>query len=397
MNLPSPETFDYRDKAQFEQVYQQLGSCQAVSDYLAQAGRELSRSGVNIWRTRHGVDVAQDAYRLRGAVAEGAPADGALADSLKHHLKRCRTSRTVEQLSDHFGLPPREIRAALAVLEESATLIEVVDDTVTLESDLQMHEAPQRIDMSKYAETEIAFGWTADNHLGSKYERLDVLEALFDRYEAEGVKTVYQGGNILDGEATFNKFDIYARGVEEQVANLIEKWPRREGIITYFVTGDDHEGWYVQREHLNIGEKIEHDAYRAGRDDLRHLGYMERDIAYEQPGGSARIRVIHAGGGSAYATSYTSQKYVETLQGGDKPQIVLVGHFHKFDYSYPREVHVIQMGATQDQTPFMRKRRLQSHVGGGIAWVKQNTLGIFTSVKVEWIPFFDRRFYEYRW
>jgi hypothetical protein len=124
---------------------------------------------------------------------------------------------------------------------------------------------------------------------------------------------------------------------------------------------------------------------------------MERDIEFVQPKGSSILRVIHAGGGSSYATSYTSQKYVESLQGGEKPAIVLVGHFHKFDWCNPREVHVIQMGCTEDQTPFMRKRRLQAHVGGGILWLTQNELGIFTSVKVQWFGYYDRKFYEYRW
>jgi len=71
---------------------------------------------------------------------------------------------------------------------------------------------------------------------------------------------------------------------------------------------------------------IEDEAKRNGRNDLIFIGHMERDIEYKQAKGSSIIRVIHAGGGSAYAVSYTSQKYVESLQGGEKPQIVLVGH-----------------------------------------------------------------------
>ena len=166
---------------------------------------------------------------------------------------------------------------------------------------------------------------------------------------------------------------------------------------TKIISGDDHEGWYVQREHINVGKVMQLYAREAGRDDLEDLGYMERDIAYEQPGGRSIIRVIHAGGGSAYATSYTSQKYAESLQGGEKPDIVLVGHFHKFEYGYPREIHMIQGGTTCDQTPHMRKKKLQAHVGGCILWVVQNERGIFTSVKVQWIPFFDKKFFAYKW
>lgn len=142
---------------------------------------------------------------------------------------------------------------------------------------------------------------------------------------------------------------------------------------------------------------MEDAAKRYGRDDLIDLGYMERDIEFKTNKGSSIVRVIHAGGGSAYATSYTSQKYVESLQGGEKPHIVLVGHYHKFNYAYARGVHVIQGGTTEDQTPFMRKKNIPAHLGGTILWLRQNERGIFTSVKVEWIPFFDKKFYSYKW
>jgi len=71
--------------------------------------------------------------------------------------------------------------------------------------------------------------------------------------------------------------------------------------------------------------------------------------------------------------------------------------FHKFDYSYLRNVYIIQGGCTEDQTPFLRKKRIEAHVGGVVLWVKQNDLGVFTSVKVEWIPFYDKKSYIYHW
>lgn len=397
LNAPlEAQEFDHRDKGQFLALYQWAGSVDKMAAWLRREGNPRSRECLYNWRNMHGIPISHPGYRDRFE-PEQVLNDTALPGRLKAYLKTCVEHQSVEQLADHFSCCPREIRDAIVELETNATLLDTDNDLVALERDLKTHEAPLAIDFSKYAETEYPLGVVADNHIGSKYERLDVLESLFDRFQSYGVQTVYQCGNIIDGEARFNKFDIYAHGVEGQVANLIEKWPRRAGIVTQFVTADDHEGWYVQREHIDVGKKIEHDAYEAGRDDLRHLGYMERDIEYRQENGSNRIRVIHAGGGSTYATSYTSQKYVESLQGGDKPPLVFVGHFHKFDYSFPRNVHIIQAGCTEDQTPFMRKRRIEAHVGGCVVWVKQNTLGLFTSVKVEWVNFYDKTFYAYRW
>jgi predicted phosphodiesterase len=320
-------------------------------------------------------------------------------DKLLAVLARTRGKVSVVELADRFGVAPRVIQALIDALRaEKNVLVDIVGDRPQLASSIPTAEKPFRIDLAKHPEETMIFGVIGDTHLGSKYERLDVLEALFDRFAAEGVQRVYLAGNMIDGEAKFNRYDIYVHGVEGQVANFVAKFPQREGIETHFVTGDDHEGWYIQREHVNVGQVIVDRARAAGRSDLVYLGHIEHDVEFEQAdGGSAVLRIVHGGGGSAYAISYKAQKYVETLQGGEKPKIVVLGHYHKYDVGYPREVHVIQPGCTQDQTPFLRKLQIQAMVGGCIMWVRRNDLGIFTGVRVEWFPFYDRKFYTYHW
>jgi len=301
-------------------------------------------------------------------------------------------------LADRFNVPPKKIYEAVEDLKKKNVIVDNFENgNVQLAREIKPTEKPMVIDIHKHEEEEFCIGVTADNHLGSKYERLDVLNALYDRFKDYGVKTVYDCGNWIDGESRYNKYDIYVHGVNAQIKNFVERFPYRDGIKTYFISGDDHEGWYVQREHIDIGQVMVDAAKNAGRNDFVNLGYMERDIVYRREKGKSIIRVIHAGGGSTYAISYTSQKYAESLQGGEKPDIILVGHYHKFEYSYPREIHIIQPGCTQDQTPFMRKKRIQAMVGGCVLWIKQNDLGIFTSVKVEWLPFFDKKFFRYHW
>jgi len=110
------------------------------------------------------------------------------------------------------------------------------------------------------------------------------------------------------------------------------------------------------------------------------------------------MRVVHPGGGSAYAISYTDQKRVESYQGGEKPSIELVGHYHKYNVGYPREVTTVQAGCTCDQTLFMRKKRLQAMVGFLIVEIQQDKSdGHIDRVRHEFFPFFDRGFYERRY
>jgi UDP-2,3-diacylglucosamine pyrophosphatase LpxH len=304
---------------------------------------------------------------------------------------------SVIDVANKFNVSPNAAVRAIEQLQQGKVLLDFDGDCVSLGKQLKPSEAPFVIDWRKHKEVITPIGFIADTHIGSKYERLDALNNFYDRCWYARVKHVYLAGNLIEGDARFNTFSRYVSGINDQVKNFLEKFPQRRGITTHFLTGDDHEGWYIQRENINIGEYIEMKAHEAGRKDLVYIGHMERDIELHQDNGSAIVRIIHAGGGSAYATSYTSQKYVESLQGGEKPQIVVIGHFHKFDWCYPREVHCVQVASFKDQDDWMRKKRLQSAVGGVIGWIRQADNGILTSVKMEFFPYFDKRYYEHLW
>jgi len=309
-----------------------------------------------------------------------------------------KTKLTLLDLCNKFDYSPQRVEKAIKdLIEKGHNLEYTAGNKLEISKDIPVQK-PLILDTKDYFGNDwLRFGVIADTHLVSKYARLDVINALYDIFQKEGIKTVLHGGNWIDGEARFNKYDILTSGVENQIKYFIENYPQREGIETKIISGDDHEGWYVQREGLNIGKVMQDRARQAGRKDLIDLGYMERDLVFKKGKGKSTIRVMHAGGGTTYAISYTSQKYVESLQGGEKPALALVGHFHKYDHSYLREVNIIQPGATQDQTPFMRKKRIQSMVGGCILEVKQDNDGNFIRTKTEWMPFYDKKFYEYKW
>jgi len=251
-----------------------------------------------------------------------------------------------------------------------------------------------RIDISRMQDKIIRFGATADNHLNSKYERLDVLHAIYDFYEQEGIDTVYNGGNWIDGEARFNRQEVLNHGLSSQINYFIENYPQRKGLTTYFIAGDDHEGWYWQREGINIGEYMQMKAEMKGRSDLKYLGYLEYDIEYKTKSGAVKVRLMHGGGGSAYAISYSPQKMIESFQGGEKPNVLLLGHYHKADYMFYRNVHCLQLGTTQDQSTFMRKRKIQASLGAWLVEMHVSEDGSVLRFKPEWISFFDKSYYN---
>ncbi len=239
------------------------------------------------------------------------------------------------------------------------------------------------------------FGLISDTHLCNKFERLDVLELAYDEFAARKITTVLHAGNMIDGECKWNRYEINAHGIDDQCLYAADHLPQRSGIKTLFVSADCHEGWYIQSTGLNVGWYMENRMrVLGGRSDVVHIGHLENDILIKQEYGETRMRIMHPGGGSAYALSYPSQKMVEAFQGGQKPHLLIMGHFHKYDTCYPREVTTIQCGCLQDQSSFMRKRKLPAHVGFCIVTIHSRADGTLGHVGVEWFPYYDAQYHR---
>jgi hypothetical protein len=117
------------------------------------------------------------------------------------------------------------------------------------------------------------------------------------------------------------------------------------------------------------------------------LGEDQARIAFATPEGRFEIMLLHPDGGSAYALSYKPQKICESLEGGSKPNLLGVGHFHKAEFipAY-RNIAVFQVGTFEKQTPFMARKGLAAHVGG---WIVSVTVGKTSNViRGEFVAFY---------
>ncbi len=245
------------------------------------------------------------------------------------------------------------------------------------------------------------FAGVGDTHLGSKLERLRELQNFYDLVERNDIKTVLHSGNYIDGEGAYNRYELKVHGMDAQLEYMMENYPRKKGIKTYMVSGDDHEGWYAKREGIDIGFYMEKVMERGGRHDLRNLGYMESfvPLRHVKTGKEAMLHIVHPGGGSAYAISYTMQKQIEAYEGGEKPAIVLAGHYHKAEFLPCRNVFGFQTGCFQDQTTFMRKKKLVAVIGGWIIFARQNPqTGAIEEIVQYFKQYFNRGYYvNNRW
>lgn len=213
---------------------------------------------------------------------------------------------------------------------------------------------------------EACFGLISCTHLGSLYSHLDGLRAFYAEAKRAGATMVLHCGDVCDGHKMYKgqEYEQADIGWEAQAQRFTDSAPA--DLPTYFITGN-HDESLKKLAGLAPGADL---ARR--RSDWHLIGSCSGRVEL-QAGGSRRyiVDLMHPGGGSSYALSYRPQKIVEQLEGGTKPDLLAIGHYHKAEWipSY-RNVCVVQAGTFQRQTPFMRDLGLAAHVGGWIFRVR---------------------------
>jgi hypothetical protein len=227
----------------------------------------------------------------------------------------------------------------------------------------------------------IRFGLMGDTQINSKYTQLTHLHALYDIYAREGIRTVYHTGDMDEGELMRqgHQYECYTQGADDHVDEIARVYPKRAGMVTHFITGN-HDASIIKHCGYNIGPAI-----ASKRDDMRYLG---RDCAIVQLTPNCSLELRHPWDGTAYALSYKTQKMIDAMQGGEKPNLLAVGHYHKLEYLFYRNVHCFQTGTLQAQTPHMRGKGIAAMMGGWIIEVEVADDGTVRCVKQQLIPFY---------
>jgi len=318
-----------------------------------------------------------------------------------HGLLLKGVKRTSYKLAEALDAKPEDVLYAIGELKDRGVKIESggLDDLIYLSTRTPppaTYTGGPAITITSRPDNTFCFGAMGDLHAGSKYSRWDVREDLIRRCEAAGAQAIFDTGNWIDGEASFNKYDLEAVGLNAQCKMLAERHPKTK-LPIYAVTGDDHEGWYESREGVDIGWYCEKTMREAGH-NWTSLGYMESHVRLlnANSGESHFLAVVHPGGGSAYAISYRPQKIIESYEGGEKPSVVFFGHYHKLDAGNIRNVWYGQTGCCQDQTPFMRKKSLESHLGGlpDIRLEQDPRTGAIIGFNPGMVRYFNRGYYD---
>lgn len=230
--------------------------------------------------------------------------------------------------------------------------------------------------------TEIRFALIGDTHIGSKYTQFTHLHGFYDILAAEGVTDVYHAGDITDGlkMRVGHEYELYEISADEMRDDVIRNYPIRPGVTTHFITGN-HDASLYKQVGYDIGPAI-----AEKRPDMEYLG---RDCTIVQLAPGCKLELRHPWDGSAYAMSYKPQKMIEAMESDSKPNILAIGHYHKAEYLFYRNVHAFQTGCFQSQTPFTRGKGISVHIGGWIITVRVDAGGTIRAISPTFIPYYN--------
>jgi len=306
-----------------------------------------------------------DAFMELGCVELAAKKCGVNKESIKRGVRMVKESKNetaptpdamLMELKQHFS--PKEIRAMIKGKKTAN------------ESHTAIHD---------FRGEEITLGILSDTHIGSKYTNNAYIEDAFREFDRAGVDMVCHAGDVCEGMSNRagHVLECTHVGYHNQRKAAVDIFSKYQSAPMYFISGN-HDDWFK----MSNGAQIVSDM--CGQiDNATFLGNSEGNIQI----GATQVRLWHGLDGSSYAHSYRIQKIVESLTGGDKPQVLIAGHTHKAFYVYDRHVHCVSAGCIQKQSSWMRGKRLSAHTGFWIVRMTLNELGVgrFSS---EWFPLY---------
>jgi hypothetical protein len=230
------------------------------------------------------------------------------------------------------------------------------------------------------------FGLISDTHLGSKEEHLDELNDFYDRLVERGITTVYHAGDISDGYKVYrghvNGLRSPAIGWGRLRDYVVENYPSRPSITTYFITGN-HDYKYYKRNGIHFGQLIDDQ-----REDLNWLGEMQATLVFDAAAG-IDLELIHPSGGKPYTLGYRAQTLYRERPPTDRPTLAGIGHLHGKMQAEAEGVEAFYTGCWQGATPYIKRKGFPTKIGGWIVELEIEDDHL-RRLNTEWVDYHPR-------
>ena len=246
------------------------------------------------------------------------------------------------KICEELELKDYEVIGLITLMNQQGYNIDFINEEIIIRKNPQknndIYELPNNLEHLKLL-------LISDTHLGSKYDRVDILKYLYSKAEDKGVKHILHSGDFTDGRSNRPEqvYELREPSYEGQVQYCVDKYPKFSGK-TYAIQGN-HDDWWYKSAGSEILKSIAKE-----RDDIVYLGPDVADLKI----GNLKIRLFHGSGGSAYAKSYKLQKYLDSIPSNEKPNILQTGHIHQSFFMKQDKTHCFQTSCLEDQTPYCR-------------------------------------------
>jgi len=233
----------------------------------------------------------------------------------------------------------------------------------------------------------VKFGIISDGHRGNINYDVALMNYACDEFKKQKVDFVIDAGDIMDGwyqNRPQSLFEQNAIGLDQQVDVAVKELSKIKQKL-YYITGNHEYNTFMRGAGIEVGSYLE-ELLIKNKVKAQFLGNAEGDITLRS---GTKIKIIHPDGGTAYALSYRPQKIIESLEGGKKPNLLIIGHYHKAEYLFYRNVHCIQAGTLCGQTKFMKGRAIPAHKGFWIVELFTRKGGQIDKIKPQFYPAYD--------
>ena len=290
---------------------------------------------------------------------------------LKRIYNYIKNNDSVSDVCAKLNITEEELKGLIEMLRVYGYNVSLLDNDMIQKKRVYKTDKDNiKLDYSKTEEIKLCV--ISDTHMGNKLEQLTLLNEVYKEANDRGITTVLHCGDLTDGDYRNKRpahpYELFAQGFDEQTENVIENYPYVEGITTYFI-GGNHDATHFINGGATVGKWVS-----KVRDDMEFLGVNE---AYFYPSGKSnfKIKMQHPGGGVSKSLSYKPQEAINKMASGDKPKILLQGHYHKSYYMFYRNVHAFLVPSLVDQSEFMKANDMQNIVGAYFLTININKKG----------------------
>lgn len=254
---------------------------------------------------------------------------------------------------------------------------------------------PVELDLARLRGKRVRLGIISDTHWGSKFQQRTFVQQHARLMRREGCTAILVPGDITDGSSKMHpgfEYETWATGFDAQVRAAVEGFP--DVGIPYYVIGGNHDASHYKAAGADVVKAV-----CDQRPDMHYLGPAQSSknfagsIGYLQVG-EALIQLCHPHLGGTRTRSYRLETWIENLSP-PKPNIVVMGNFHKMVEILYRGVWGLLVPSYQAQTSWMASKAIESIVGGAIIEFGTVTKGLAPELSTRWLIEWEPRTHDW--